>query len=208
MVTQTKVDIVCVSLETGNLYQRTVALPKDTPGISDADDGTSENSRRVRQEVVQIYEEIFSTLAISNTEEEVTLSLVCIAIVSCWYLYSMYLKFLFGALGCIRSTWLPHYCNLLCCALFHRTWRTVRHLGTCFYCVRIVNILYKLTFFLYIRIFLLSYFPRECPYIVVVHLWKLQAMVLQRLFLSDLFHCGSNTSTKPCWHIRSFLNSG
>ena len=70
VVTQTKVDIVCVSPGTGNLYQRTVALPKDTPGISDAEDGTSENSRRVRQEVVEIYE-IFSTPAISNTQEEV-----------------------------------------------------------------------------------------------------------------------------------------
>ena len=66
--TQTKVDIVCVSPGTGNVYQRTVALLKD---ISDAEDGTSENSRRVRQEVIEIYDEIFLTPAISNTQEEV-----------------------------------------------------------------------------------------------------------------------------------------
>ena len=71
VVTQTKVDIVYDSPGTCHPYQSTVALPKDTPGISDVEDGTSENSRRVRQEVVELYEEIFSTPAISNTQEEV-----------------------------------------------------------------------------------------------------------------------------------------
>ena len=61
-VKRTQLDIVCVSPKTGKLYQSTVSLPCDTPGISDAENGTSETSRRVRKEVKEIYREVFSTV--------------------------------------------------------------------------------------------------------------------------------------------------
>ena len=55
----TEVDIVCVSPRSGNLYPTTVSLPSDTPGISDTENGTSETSRRLREEVKEIYRQIF-----------------------------------------------------------------------------------------------------------------------------------------------------
>ena len=71
VINETQVDIVCISPRTGSLYQGKVSLPKDTSGISDVEDGTSENSKRLRQVASSIYEEIFETPTISKTQEEV-----------------------------------------------------------------------------------------------------------------------------------------
>ena len=69
---RTQVDIVCVSPKTGKLYPSTVSLPCDTPGITDAENGTSETSRRVRKEVKEIYREVFSTVREESEMHEKT----------------------------------------------------------------------------------------------------------------------------------------
>ena len=56
----TEVDIVCASLRSGNLVPTRVTLPRDTPGISDVEEGNSETSRKLRKEAREIYAEIFS----------------------------------------------------------------------------------------------------------------------------------------------------
>lgn len=51
MVNQIQVDIECISPRPVSLCESKALLPKDNPGISDVEDGTSENSRRLRREV-------------------------------------------------------------------------------------------------------------------------------------------------------------
>ena len=67
---RTQVEIVCVSPKTGKLYPSTVSLPSDTAGISDAENGTSETSRRIRKETKEIYKEIFSKAREENEAQE------------------------------------------------------------------------------------------------------------------------------------------
>ena len=67
---KTQVDIVCVSPNSGNLYPSRVLLTADTPGISDIDDGTSETSRRLREEVRSVYKEIFTKPTEKHAVEE------------------------------------------------------------------------------------------------------------------------------------------
>ena len=53
-IQRTQVEIVCVSPNTGKLHPSTVSLPSDTPGVSDAENSTSETSRRIRKETKEI----------------------------------------------------------------------------------------------------------------------------------------------------------
>ena len=45
----TEVDIVCVSPRSGSLVLTRVTLPRNTPGISDVEEGNSETSRRLEK---------------------------------------------------------------------------------------------------------------------------------------------------------------
>ena len=63
-----QVDIMCVSPVTGAIYSSTVTLPRDTPGISDVEDYTSESSRRLRREVKVIYKEVFTKAKMNTCE--------------------------------------------------------------------------------------------------------------------------------------------
>ena len=56
----TEVDIVYASLRSGSLVPTRVMLPRNTPGISDVEEGNGESSRRLRKEAKEIYAEIFS----------------------------------------------------------------------------------------------------------------------------------------------------
>ena len=63
-------DIVCVSPNSDDLYHSRVLLPADTPGISDTEDGTSETSRRLREEVRSVYKEVFTKPTEKHAVEE------------------------------------------------------------------------------------------------------------------------------------------
>ena len=56
----TEVDVGCVSPRSGSLVPTRVTLPRDTPGISDVEEGNSDTSTRLRKQAKEIYAEIFS----------------------------------------------------------------------------------------------------------------------------------------------------
>ena len=43
-----------------------MALPRDSPGINDVEEGTSKSSRKLRGEAEQIYDELFKTPEVSS----------------------------------------------------------------------------------------------------------------------------------------------